>query len=78
MAVDSNQLPRGVPEHDFWRYFVLAAIGVLYALAIGYIWINRLNVAFYTRSPYMIILGLLFLAADSVLNTLEFSVPSRD
>ena len=43
-----------------------------------FIWINRLNVAFYTRSPYIILLGFLFLLADSVLNTFLFSKPGEN
>ena len=50
---------------------------IVYCSCIGYIFKERKNVAFHTRSPYIIIIGLTFLCVDSILNTFIFSAHSN-
>ena len=60
-------------EDGPWRWIVIVAILLAYCSSIGFIYKSRRNVAFHTRSPYMIIIGLSFLCVDSILNTFIFS-----
>ena len=60
-------------EYSIWRWVVIAIIAVSYLSCIGFIYKNRRNVAFHTRSPYLVMIGLAFLCTDSILNTFIFS-----
>ena len=59
---------------EVWpAYIVIGLISALYVTSSLYYYINRNKVSFMTRSPLTVSLSLLFLGADSVLNTLILS-----
>ena len=60
-------------EDGFWKWFVISAVAVSYICCITFIFKKRKKVAFHTRSPFIIIIGLSFLCIDTILNTIIFS-----
>ena len=48
-------------------------MGILYAACLAYIFLNRKSIAFNSRSPKLLMIGIFVLCSDSILNTLIFS-----
>ena len=48
-------------------------MGILYAACLAYIFFNRKSIAFNSRSPKLLMIGIFVLCSDSILNTLIFS-----
>ena len=61
------------PDQKWLVYVVIGVISALYIISSLFYYLNRNKVSFMTRSPLTVSLSLLFLGADSILNTLIFS-----
>jgi len=55
------------------KWIVISIITVFYATSFVYFWVSREEIAFKTRSPKLIALGIGFLYCDSIGNTMIFS-----
>ena len=54
-------------------YIIIALMGILYTGCFIYIFLNRRRIAFRSRSPKLLMIGIVVLCSDSILNTLIFS-----
>ena len=60
-------------QHSPLGYVVIALMAILYAACLTYIFLNRKSIAFNSRSPKLLMIGIVVLCSDSILNTLIFS-----
>ena len=54
-------------------YIIIGLTAILYATCLIYIFVNRKGIAFHSRSPKLLMIGIVVLCSDTILNTLIFS-----
>ena len=55
-------------------YFYVGAIAVVFMGALGWVWMRRKRMEILPRSPYMIMISLLYMMFDTLGNTVLFSI----